>query len=80
MIQLTDHMKFNKQKGLSEDASIPLRRGNKIIRGGRRREGSGWRKQDEGQSSGRMKYGRRQERSPDNHENEYKYAAMWGSS
>jgi hypothetical protein len=31
MIQLTGHMKFNKKEGPSEDASIPLRRENKII-------------------------------------------------
>lgn len=40
MIQHTDHMKFNKKEGTSVDASIPLRRGNKIITGGRRREES----------------------------------------
>ena len=31
MIQSIDHMKLNKKEGLSEDTSIPLRRGNKII-------------------------------------------------
>lgn len=35
MIQLKDHMKFNKKKGPSEDTSIPLRKGNKLITGGR---------------------------------------------
>jgi hypothetical protein len=34
-------MKLNKKKGQSVDASIPLRRGNKIILGGRRREEPG---------------------------------------
>jgi hypothetical protein len=34
MIQLTDHMKFNKKEGQSVDASIPIRRGNKITMGG----------------------------------------------
>jgi hypothetical protein len=34
-------MKFSKKKGPSEDASIPLRRGNKIIMGGREEE-PGW--------------------------------------
>jgi hypothetical protein len=31
----TDHIKFNKKEGPSEDALIPLRRRNKIIMGGR---------------------------------------------
>jgi hypothetical protein len=38
MIQLTDHMKLNRKEGPSVDASIPFRRGNKIIIGGRWRE------------------------------------------
>jgi hypothetical protein len=33
---------LNKMEGLSGDASIPLRRGNKIIMGGRGKVGSGW--------------------------------------
>jgi hypothetical protein len=53
MIQLTDHMKFNKQKGLSEDASIPLRRGNEIIMGCRGREGGkGLYRREEGEWEG----------------------------
>ena len=39
MIQLTDHMTLNKKEDQRVDASIPLRRGNKIIMGGRVREG-----------------------------------------
>ena len=42
MIQLSDHMKLNRKEGPSVDASIPLRRGNKIIMGGRGREGPVW--------------------------------------
>jgi hypothetical protein len=42
MIQLTDPMKLNKKEGSSVDNSIPLRRRNKIIMGGRRRERTGW--------------------------------------
>ena len=53
MIQFTDHMKFNKKKGLSEDASIPLRRGNKIIMGDRGREGGTW----VGEWGDRIRYG-----------------------
>ena len=40
-IQLTDHMKLNKKEGQSVDASIPLRRRNRIIMRGRGREGPG---------------------------------------
>ena len=49
-IQLTNHMKLNKKEGQSVDASIFLRRKNKIITGGtytgegRRREERGGRK------------------------------------
>jgi hypothetical protein len=42
MIQPTDHKKFNKKEGPSEDASNILRRGNKIIIGDRERERPGW--------------------------------------
>ena len=35
MIQPIDHKQYNKMEGPSEDASIPLRRGNKIIVAGR---------------------------------------------
>jgi hypothetical protein len=42
MIQLTDLMKINKKKDSSVDIYIPLRMGNKIIMGGRRRKGSWW--------------------------------------
>ena len=37
-------MKLNKNEGQSVYASIPLRKGNKIITGGRGREGPGWEK------------------------------------
>jgi hypothetical protein len=43
IIQLKDSKKFNKKEGPSEDASIPLRRGNKIIMGGKGRDDLGWR-------------------------------------
>jgi hypothetical protein len=42
MIQLTDHIKLNKEEHPSVDASIPLSRGNKIIMAGRGREEHGW--------------------------------------
>jgi hypothetical protein len=41
MIQPTDHKKFNKKEGPSEAASIPLKRGNKIIMGRRNLIGRG---------------------------------------
>ena len=41
MIQLTDHMKLKNTEDKNMDASIQLRRGNKIITGGRGREGLG---------------------------------------
>ena len=40
-IKHIDYKKFNKKEGPSNDASIPLRRGNKIIMGGRGRERPG---------------------------------------
>ena len=44
MIQLTDHMKPKKKEDQSMDALVLLRRGNKIIIGGRRREWEGERR------------------------------------
>jgi hypothetical protein len=35
MIQITDHMNLKKKEDQSVDASVLLRRGNKIITGGR---------------------------------------------
>jgi hypothetical protein len=55
-IKLTDPIKFNKKEGQSVDASMSLRRENKIIIAGRGRERFGGRK------GGRIKYGKRQER------------------
>jgi len=42
--QLTDHMKLKKKEDQSVDASVLLRRGNKIITGGREREELGRKK------------------------------------
>jgi hypothetical protein len=62
IIQPTDHKKmFNKMEGPTADASISLRRGNKIITEGRgmeeRREGDGggrklFRRKEEGEMKG----------------------------
>ena len=38
MTQYTDHLNFDKKEGPSEDDSILLRKGNKIINEGRGRE------------------------------------------
>lgn len=39
MNQSTDQMKPNKKDGKNVDMSIPLRRGNKVITGGKRKKG-----------------------------------------
>jgi hypothetical protein len=62
-IQLIDHMKLNKKEDQSVDASILLRRWNKIIMGGRGRDLGG-------KMGSRIRYGQRQERSPGSQENE----------
>jgi hypothetical protein len=51
----TTHKKLNKNEGQSVDASIPLRRGNKIIMGGRGREGPGDRKEGKGKDGAKKK-------------------------
>jgi hypothetical protein len=52
MIHLTKCVKFNKKEDPSEDASIPLRRGNKIIMGFRGREGPLYKKGGGGERGG----------------------------
>ena len=64
MMQLIDHMKLNKKEGQSVDASIPLRREKKIIRGGRGRD-LGGRGEGKGIKGNTFRYGGRQERSPE---------------
>ena len=51
MIQLTDHMKLKRKEDQRVDASVLLRRGNKIIKGSRGWEGL-WRKRREGGEKG----------------------------
>jgi hypothetical protein len=55
MIQPTDHRKFSKKGDPSEDVSIPLRKGNKIIMGGRGKERPGW-ELGEGGNRGKIRY------------------------
>jgi hypothetical protein len=76
MLHSTDPKKINKKEGPSEDASILFRKGNKIIMGGRGREGLGCERG--GDKRGRIRYGNRQERGPEGQENEWKYLAAWG--
>ena len=51
MIQLMDHMKLKRKEDQRVDASVLLRRGNKIIKGSRGWEGL-WRKRREGGEKG----------------------------
>jgi hypothetical protein len=68
MIPLIEYVKLNKKEGQSVDASVPLRRGNKIITGGKWREKSRWERRGK-EKGGRISYGKRQERSPEDQEN-----------
>ena len=54
-------MKLNKKEGQIVDASIPLRRGNKIIMGGRGREGPGWERRGGGKKLGQDQVGKETE-------------------
>jgi hypothetical protein len=83
MIQPTDHKNFNKKEGSREDVLIPLRRGNKIIIGGKRREEPGRKRDREGKrGTGKEEQNLvwlgRQERSSEGQENEWKYTAEEG--
>ena len=75
-IQPTYCKKFNNKEGPSEDASIPLRRGNKIITGGRGRVGPGSEMGVEEEKGMVVRNGgQQQERSPEGQENEWTCAA-----
>jgi hypothetical protein len=64
-------MKLNKKAGQSVDASNLFRMGNKIMMGGRGREGSQWEMRGEEKNQGnRVRYGTRQKRSPECQEND----------
>ena len=64
-------MKLNKKAGQSVDASVLFRMGNKIMMGGRGREGSQWEMRGEEKNQGnRVRYGTRQKRSPECQEND----------
>jgi hypothetical protein len=57
MIECTDWRNLNKQEDPSMDTPIPLRRGNKIIMGGRRREEPGWERGGIGEVGRSIRYG-----------------------
>lgn len=57
MVQFTDHKKLNKIEAQSVNASIQLRMGNKIITGGRGREGPGWERGGREEKGNRIRYG-----------------------
>jgi hypothetical protein len=76
-IQSTDFKKVNKQKGPSEDASLLLGRKKKAEDRGR--EGPGWETEGEGGTGPSMAmggWGKRQERSPEGQQKEWKYATL----
>jgi hypothetical protein len=77
---LSLHLLYIGMKGPSEDASILLRRGNKIIVGGRRMEGPGCKRREGKGKRGQDQVWQRQERSPKVQQNECKYAAVEGGS
>jgi hypothetical protein len=58
-IKLTDHMNVKKKGNQRVDASILLRRGNKIIKGIRGWKGLGRKKRGGWEKRGRIRYGRR---------------------
>ena len=60
MIQLTDHMKFKRKENQRVNASVLLRRGNKIIKGssgweglGRKRKEGGRKRREGGEKEGK---------------------------
>jgi hypothetical protein len=59
MIQLTDPNKFIRKEGTSEDPSVSLRKGNKIIMGDRVRMEHLWKSGKEGGNGGRIRHGAR---------------------
>ena len=75
-IQLTDHMKFKKKEDQSVNASVLLRKGNKIITGGRGMKGSGRERGERGRSESRIRYRKRWERNSDGQEIEQKHVAV----
>ena len=65
MIQLMDHMKLKRKEDQRVDASVLFRRGSNIIKGNRGWKRIGGREEWERKKRGRIRYGRRQARSPE---------------
>jgi hypothetical protein len=75
MIQPTDHLKLKKEDQ-SVDASILLRRGNKIIIENNHGGGELGGREEKKKGGGRIRYGEGQERSTGCQETEEKYVAV----
>jgi hypothetical protein len=58
--QFADHMKLKKKEEQNVAASVLLRRGNKILTGGRGSEGLGRKRGREGGRGGRTRFAKRQ--------------------
>ena len=58
-IQLTDYMKLKRKEDQRVDASVLLRRGNKIIKGSRGWEGLWRKRRGVGKMRARIRYGKR---------------------
>ena len=60
-----DHMKLKRKEDQRMDISVLLRRGNNMIKGSRRLEGLGRKREGGGEKRGRIRYGRRWKRCTD---------------
>jgi hypothetical protein len=69
-------MKFKKKEDQNVNASVLLRRGNKIITGGRGSKGPGRERGREGKKGSRIRYGRRQGRNTEGQEIEWRCVAV----
>ena len=76
MIQLMDHMKLKRKEDQRVDASVLLRRGNKIIKGSRGWEELGRKRRRRGEKGVRIRYGRRWRRCTEGQEIEQRCVAM----
>ena len=77
LIQPTGHKKFKKKEGPSEDASNPLRMGDKIVTGGRGRGDLVGNRhgEDKGTASGMGETGEKS-RAQEDRGNKWKYSAL----
>jgi hypothetical protein len=75
MLHSTDPKKLNKKEDPIDDASISLRKGDKIVIG---RELGGRRDREMNRWRFRIRCGEGQERLTDGHESKWKYSIDWG--